>query len=138
MPQCIVQFQKVVPEGGLKRWSSWWPAILTYKQVSIPSSALYPRAAAPQVPSLTTVLRHQRDLPGSRVSSRPHTVRKCPGTSSAVAQWEPQFHPAARAQSVALHVAYRGREDHCFGTAVLSLATAGEFTTVKQTPVNLF
>lgn len=57
---------------------------------------------------------------------------------TAAAEGEPQFHPAAHAQSMALYSAYQGCEDHCSGTAVLSLAIAGEITTVKQIPVNLF
>lgn len=95
-----------------KRWSSWWPATLTDKQVS---SALYPWAAAPHVASLTTAPA-SRALPSHWVSSHPPTVKKCwKCRHAAAAKGEPLFHPAAHAPSVPLHKVYQGCEHHCYG-----------------------
>lgn len=119
-----------------KRWSGWWPAIL--RQAG-QHSQLCPLSQSSSSPTLQS--DHSPQTP-KRPARRQGIQLTSPSEEMpwyvGAAEGEPHFHPAAHAQSVALHVAYQGCEGHYSRIAVLSLAIAGEFTTVKQIPVNLF
>lgn len=127
MPQCIMQLQKVEQSvaSNSYRQASQHPQLCPLSQSS--SSQCLQSDHSPQTPKRPArwqgiqLTSHSEEMPW-------HVV---------AAEGEPQFYPAAQAQSVALHMAYQGCEDHRSGIAVLSLVIAGEFTTVKQIPVSL-
>lgn len=124
-PQRITQFQKVeqLVASNSYRQASQHPQLCPLSQSSSSKSAQMPQSSDNK-----ESCRLQRVQPASHSEEMPwHVV---------AAEGEPQFPPVAHTQSVGLHMAlYQGCEGCCSGTAVLSLAIAGEFAIIKQTPV---